>query len=237
MIVSYLRIAGIVVYTGVLATLAILVGILFHGGRLYHAIGRAFGRGVLVISGVKLRVEGLERVSFTRSYIYAANHASLFDIPAAFAGIPDRVHFIYKRELERIPIFGWSLKFGKTYIAIDRGSATDAMRSIERAADKIRSGASVILFPEGTRSSSGKLQEFKRGAFSLAVKSGVPVVPLTINGSFRVMPRETFRIRPGTITLVFGSPIDVGKLDGKSAEIRLREEVRSQIAQHFVEQG
>ena len=205
-------------------------------GKLFHGVARMYSRTVLRICGIRLRVEGVENVDFSRSYIYVSNHASQFDIPAVIAGVPDQIRIVYKRELEKIPFFGWGLKFPKVYIAIDRRKGPDAIQSLEAAAEKIRGGASVLLFAEGTRSPDGKLQSFKRGAFNLAVKAAVPVVPLTINGSYAVLPRRSFRIRPGTITLVLDKPINPPAQNGKETELKLREQVESIIRQHYIDQ-
>ncbi len=102
------------------------------------------------------------------------------------------VNIVFKKELTRVPIWGWALRYGH-FIMIDRSNPRDAMASIERAVQSIRSGHSVILFPEGTRTRDGKLQPFKRGAFSLAVKAGVPVVPVTINNTFGIMPKGSLK--------------------------------------------
>jgi 1-acyl-sn-glycerol-3-phosphate acyltransferase len=126
------------------------------------------------------------------------------------------------------------MKWG-SYIAIDRSRSVDAMKSIEQAVEKIRSGASVLLFAEGTRTLDGKLQQFKRGAFNLAVKAGVPVVPLTINGSYRLLPKHSMVVHPGRVELVLESPIEIRGSD-KQEEQRVMEEVRMAIQGHYVDQ-
>lgn len=206
-------------------------------GKVFHGIARFYSRTVLRFCGIKLRVEGLENVDFSRSHIYVSNHASQFDIPAVIAGIPDQIRIVYKKELEKVPFFGWGLKFPKVYIGIDRGGGQDAIQSLQAAAEKIRNGASVLLFGEGTRSPDGRLQTFKRGAFNLAVKSGVPVVPLTINGSYSILPKKSLRLRPGTITLVLDKPIVPPQENGKETEMKLREQVESCIKQHYIDQA
>lgn len=202
-------------------------------GRLFHALARFHSRWSLLACGVKVKVEGLERIDFSRSYIYVSNHASFFDIPAVISGIPDQIRIVYKKELEVIPLFGWGLKLGKTYIAIDRKQGHDALQSLEEAASKIRTGDSVLLFAEGTRTPDGNLQPFKRGPFNLAVKAGVPIVPVTILGSYKIMPRHSWRIRPGTIRLILSEPVEIPQANGKSAEFELRDKVHAVIAKHF----
>jgi 1-acyl-sn-glycerol-3-phosphate acyltransferase len=236
MIVSWIRIAFIALYTSLMSVAAFLSAFVFRSPAMYHKVGRWYGMGVLFISGIRLAVEGLERVDFSRNYIYVSNHASMFDIPAVLAAVPAGISLMYKKELHRVPVFGWSLMLSKVYIPVDRGSSSGAMRSIEDAARKIHNGLSVLLFAEGTRTSDGELQQFKRGAFSLAVKADVPVVPVTVNGSFHVMSRDSFRIRPGKITVVLETPIQIPSGEGKSAEIVLRDGTRSAIERHYVPQ-
>lgn len=202
-------------------------------GIAYHGIARLWSRGLLVISGIRLKVGGANFLDPARSYIYIANHASQFDIPATLAGIPDQIRIVYKKELEKIPVFGWSLKFNKTYISIDRGHGESALQSLEAAAEKIRSGTSVILFAEGTRSPDGKLQPFKRGPFNLAVRAGVPVVPVTINGSYAILPKHSSRIRPGTISLTISEPIYPTGSAGKNTELELRDKVHDEILKNL----
>ncbi|MDI6779685.1 MAG: lysophospholipid acyltransferase family protein [Bacteroidota bacterium] len=216
--------------------LAILLIPFNRGGRTFHWLARTYSKTVLWVSGVKVKSVGTENIGKNQSYIYVSNHASGFDIPAVIAGIPDQIRIVYKKELEKIPFFGWGLKYGKTYIAIDRQKGTEAARSLEEAAEKIRTGASVLLFAEGTRTLDGKLQPFKRGAFNLAVKAGVSVIPLTINGSYKILPKKKYRLVPGTVTLVIGKPIEVNKGGGKEEELNLMSEVHKIISKHYIDQ-
>lgn len=236
MLISLVKIF-LVVIASVLGGIAALLFIPINKqGRAFHWVARTYSKFVLKICGVKVKTIGVENLQPGKSYIYVSNHASGFDIPAVIGGIPDQIRIVYKKELEKVPFFGWGLKFGKTYIAIDRARGPEAARSLDEAADKIRSGASVLLFAEGTRTKDGKLQPFKRGAFNLAVKSGVPVIPLTINGSFKILPKKKLRIIPGDITLVIDKPIEVLKDGGKQEEMRLMEVVHQAITKHYIEQ-
>ncbi len=231
--VGALRILLAGLYTIIVAIVTILSHPFDHRrGRIYHAIGRFWGRGILRICGLSLSIRGTEGIERGRTYVYVSNHASLFDIPTVLAGCPGNVRIVYKKELEKIPIFGWCLKWG-AYIAIDRASRTDAMRSVDEAAQKIRDGDSVLLFAEGTRTTDGYLQPFKRGAFNLAVRSGVPVVPLTINGTFKTLRKGAFAVTPGPVELVLGSPITVNPDGGKEEELRVMGAVHTALAKHY----
>ena len=229
MLISWLKIATSILFTGVMAIAALLTAPFTKKGDFYHGIAKNWSRGLLTISGVRLIVEGANLLNPDKSYIYIANHASQFDIPAILAGIPDQIRIVYKKELEKIPVFGWSLKFNKTYISINRSRGESALHSLEAAALKIRAGTSVILFAEGTRSPDGNLQPFKRGPFNLAVQAGVPVVPVTINGSYAILPKYSSRIRPGTISLTISDPIYPARGSGKNTELELRDKVHEAI--------
>jgi len=205
-----------------------------RSGRLYHWSAYAWSKIILWIFKVKVMVRGLEHIQGKEHVIYVANHASWFDIPAMITGIPDQIRIVFKRELTVVPIWGWALKWGP-YIEIDRTNAKDALKSLDKAAAQIRKGASVLLFAEGTRTKDGKLQPFKRGAFALAARSGVPVVPVAINNSFRILPKGSLRIRPADIELVLDQPIETVGMGGKDAERTLMDKVHQAIEKNFVE--
>jgi 1-acyl-sn-glycerol-3-phosphate acyltransferase len=227
--------AGVVVSL-VFAVLAILSIPLDGGtGRLFHKNARAWAHAVLRVTGVRVKVTGLDRLPRGRAYIYVSNHASLFDIPVVFAGIPDDMRVVYKKELEKIPLFGWGLKMG-AYIAVERGRGPRAARSLEVAVEKMRRGASLLLYAEGTRTTDGKLQPFKRGAFNLALRAGVPVVPLTINGTYSILRKRSMVVRPGEAHLILGTPIEPGAIAGREAELDLMTMVHRAIVTTYIDQ-
>lgn len=176
-------------------------------------IGRNWSAFMLRRSGVDVRVEGMEHVGGPAPRILVSNHESWYDVWALAATIPGRVHFVAKKELEAIPIFGaaWT---GCGHISIDRHDRSSAIRSLDEAGEKIRGEpATVVIFPEGTRSRTGELQRFKKGAFVLALKAGVPVVPAGIAGSRKVLPKGGWRVRGGEIRIRVGEPLATGALD------------------------
>ena len=233
-LIGVLRFVAVVLNSMFFATLELIVIAVRKNDRVFHALARGWAHSTLWMCGVKVKVRGLELVDMNRNYVYVSNHASMFDIPAILAFIPDQIRILYKKELNWIPIFGWGLKYG-SYIAIDRSHGSDAMKSLESAADKIRNGASALLYAEGTRTLDGKLQPFKRGAFNLAVKAGVPVVPLTVNGSYKLLPKSSFIVHPGHVELVLEGPLEI-RGSGKEEEVRLMERVREKIQKHYVDQ-
>jgi 1-acyl-sn-glycerol-3-phosphate acyltransferase len=236
MILTSIKIIVVVFVTLFYSILAIFSVLFDRTGSAYHSIARRWARWALRILGVKVHLVGLENLENGKTYVYVSNHASMFDIPAVIGSIPDEVRIVFKKELSYVPIWGWALAVGH-YISIDRFSAKDAVKSLDEAAEKIRQGASVLLFAEGTRTKTGKLQPFKRGAFSLAAKSGIPVVPLTINNSFNILPKGSLRIRPADISLTVDTPIPTTNIDGKADEMRLMEAVRTAISKHYIDQG
>jgi 1-acyl-sn-glycerol-3-phosphate acyltransferase len=236
MIFSVFRALFILLVT-LAASIAELCAIPFErNGWMFHLVSRIHSYLTLKTCGVKLEVKGLENIDPKVTYIFVSNHASLLDIPSVIRGLPMRVRMVYKKELHKVPLFGWGLKFSKVYIGIERGSGPDARRSIERAAERIRNGDSVLLFAEGTRTRDGKLQPFKRGAFHLAALAGVPVVPLTINGSYKVLPRGSWKITPGTITLVLEQPIKPPEADGRDSEMQFKDRIQEIIRKHYIDQ-
>lgn len=236
MIMTMLRVFLVGLAAIPLSTIALLSTPLDRSGRTFHAMSRAWSEFILFLFGIKVITKGEENVDPSQHYIYISNHASAFDIPATVNGIPDDIRFVLKKELTRIPIWGWALKYGH-YISIDRGKARDAIKSLEEAAERMRNGASVILFAEGTRTRDGKLQPFKRGAFTLAIKAGIPIIPVTINNTFKIMRKGSWHIAPADIELVLSKPVPTLGISGKSEEQQLMELVRSQIASHYIDQG
>jgi len=236
MIISFLK-GILVLLAAVPFSLMACFGIPFQKhGRIVHANGKAWSKFVLWTYGIKVHLRGAEHIQSGTTYVYVANHASMFDIPAVISFIPDQIRLVVKKELTRIPLWGWAMKYGG-YISIDRSNPIAAARSLEAAAEKIRDGTSVLLFAEGTRTRDGKLQPFKRGAFSLAAKAGVPVIPVVINNSFRILPKGSLRVHPQDIELVIGKPISTQDVEGKVKEVALMEQVREIIARDFVEQS
>lgn len=234
-ILGVVRFFGLFLNSMVHAAVVLVVLMFTRSSRVFHAFCRSWARVSLAICGVKVRVRGTEHLQPGRGYVYVSNHASMFDIPAVIAAIPDQIRIVYKKELQWIPLFGWGLKFG-SYIAIDRGRSVQAQKSLDEAIRKIGNGESVLLFAEGTRTLDGKLQPFKRGAFHIAVRAGVPVVPLTINGSFKILPKHSVSINPGEVELILDRPIPLSGEQGRDAELKLMEDVHAAIARHYVDQ-
>ncbi len=198
---------SIVVSTIGLSTLAFVTFPFSRTGNIVHHYARWWAKIQLLASGVRVKVKGLEYLAKKAPFIYMANHQSAYDIFALLSCLPVQFRWIAKKELFAIPVLGWGMR-AANYISIDRSGRRKALESIERAANKIKGGVSVVIFPEGTRSRDGSIQPFKRGGFTLALKSGVPIIPIAIKGSSDVMPRGSLRVRPGEIHITIDRAID-----------------------------
>lgn len=194
--------------TLVCATASVLLGWIGPRGRLVLAIARLWSRSLQLFAGVRVTAHFEAPLDPRQSYVYLANHQSYFDIPALLPAIPSQVRFAAKRSLFKIPIFGWSIAVGG-FIPIDREDRSKAREAFQVAADRLKNGVSVLFFPEGTRSHDGRLLPFERGGFLIALKSGLPIVPVGVSGARAVMPRGKISVRPGPIEVHFGAPIDV----------------------------
>ena len=213
-------------WTFVVLLLALPISL--FGQNAIHTWGILWGRSCLRLAGLRVKVRGAEHIPHGRTALYIANHQSNFDIPILYAGLPLQFRWLAKQELFDVPLFGLAIK-RCGYIPIDRSDRRKAMHSMNAAAQQISTGVSVIVFPEGTRSPDGKLHEFKKGGFLIAVKAQVPVVPVAIKGSFAVMSKNSFRIHGGTIEVEIFPPIETEGL--KNSDLaRLLEQVREPIA-------
>ncbi|MFC1857062.1 lysophospholipid acyltransferase family protein [Thermodesulfobacteriota bacterium] len=220
-------------WTIVMATLAIITAYFDTEGNRVHQVARVWARLILIVSRIKVTVEGLSNIDPDKSYIYMSNHQSNFDIPVMLAYLPVQFKWLAKVELFKIPIFGRGMR-GAGYISIDRSNRKSAVQSLREAAIKIQNGTSVLIFPEGTRSLDGKIRPFKKGGFVLAVESGVPVVPMAIQGSFPIMPKNRILINPGPVVLEIKEPIDTTGFTRKTRDVLL-EKVRDTICETFEE--
>jgi len=210
-------------------SLCALVAGLFDGsGRAGHAVARFWATGSLRMASVGVAVSGLELVPQDGPVIYMGNHQGNFDIHSLTVAIPRTFSWIAKEELFRVPVFGSAMRRAG-YIPLNRSDGRKALRSMAQAAERIASGTSVVIFPEGTRTNDGALLPFKRGAFLLAAKAGVPIVPFTINGSMQRNPRNSLELYPGTVSVCFSAPIaSKGVPEGELME-RVREAIAARL--------
>lgn len=227
--ITYIKIFFIVIHTFICSVIGLFFIFIDRSFTTYHILSKVFSGGILLITGVRVKTSGLENIDKKATYVFASNHSSQLDITALQWGVPNRLSMIFKKELARIPFFGWQLYLGP-YVVIDRKDPKAALKSLvdaKKVMDKWH--ISVLVFPEGTRSETGEVQSFKRGAFYLAAKSGYPIVPITINGTVKIMPKGTFKLKRGTIYLHFDKPIPTSGIKTKQDELELMEKVRNTI--------
>ena len=221
----------VVLATVVLGAVVIVLSFFVKSGNAMHKIARLWGRSILVVSRIKVTVEGLANIDTERPYIYMPNHQSNFDIPVLLGHLTVQFRWLAKVELFKIPIFGRAMRKAG-YISIDRNNRESAFRSLEAAAAKIKNGVSVLIFPEGTRSRDGTIRPFKKGGFVMAIESGVPIVPVVINGTRAIMTKGKFRVNPGQIHMRIFEPIDTLTYTREEKEA-LMTRVRRVICDHF----
>jgi 1-acyl-sn-glycerol-3-phosphate acyltransferase len=192
---------------------------------LYFTATRLGRLGVLLV-GVKIEVRGLEHLQPGRNYIFMSNHVSNLDPPVLIPAVPGRCSVLVKKELFRVPVLGTGMRLGHL-VPVDRGDREAAIESVRAAVKVLQEGLHMVTYPEGTRSSDGRLLPFKKGPFHLAMDSGAPVVPVTILGTYESWPKTRFALRPGTATVIFHPPIEPHAFRDRDA---LMQAVRDTIA-------
>lgn len=222
---------SLIVNTTILALLIIAISPFDRTGNFIHYIGKFWSLLNVYISGTRLYVKGKEKIKKGQSYIIMSNHQSLFDVWALIGKIPLQIRWIIKSDIKKIPIFGLALeRMGHIYI--DRRKLKNTASSLDGAVQKIRNGISIVIFPEGTRSKNGRLQRFHRGGAIIAIHSGVPILPVTVNGGRFVLPKGTLALMPGKIEMIIGDPIDSKRFSEEKMD-DLIETVRAGIEENL----
>jgi 1-acyl-sn-glycerol-3-phosphate acyltransferase len=191
--------------------------------------------GLFTACGVRVQVEGLEQIDFTKPHVFVVNHQSMIDIPAMFVALPVNLHFVAKKELLSVPFLGWYMR-AAGMIPVDRANGPAAVETLRRSAARVAGGESVLAFAEGTRSRTGVITPFKKGAFMLALQAGVPVVPVAIEGARKALPPDGFAVRPELIRVRVGAPMPTAGL-GADARDALMEEAHRRVVSMNVALG
>lgn len=232
MVRAFMALLGSVVAIVIWATPVWIAGMVYPSRKIVAFGSRWFGRFVLFFSGAKIRIEGLERASGDAARFYVGNHESALDIPVLLVALRGQVRFLAKESLFRIPIIGWAMKRSE-FIPVDRSSARRAKETIEAMIDRFRERPiSLVIFPEGTRSTNGALLPFRKGSMKICSRAALPVVPFAIEGSGRVAPANRFYVKPGVITLRFAETIPAAEVAAMSAE-ELHDRVRAAVERHL----
>ena len=229
---SYIKIFFIIIHSTICSILALIFS-LDRSFYLYYKLSKFFSKGILLISGIKLSISGFENLDHKKIYVFVSNHSSQYDIPSLQYAIPIPISIVFKKELSKIPIFGWQLMTGP-YIMIDRTNTERALKSIEKAKKRmIEKKLSPVVYAEGTRSKTGEVQSFKRGAFYLAAKVGFPIIPVSVSGASKILPKGKFKIKSGTIYVHFDKPISTENVVNRKDELELMEKVRDIVIRNL----
>ncbi len=223
----------VAVYTIVCATVSCPLALVFRSGEPSHQVARIWTWLILKTCGVKVDIDGLDNIVDDRTYVFASNHQSLFDIPILFTHLPVSFRILFKQSLLGLPWLGWHLWFGG-HIPVDRSNPVKARKSLERATEHIQHEGSIVVFPEGTRSRDGSIGRFKHGSFVIAIRGGVPVVPVTISESWRIMERGKVTVNPRTVRVHLAPPVDVEEFD-ESSVAKLSTKVHDIIVSNYQE--
>jgi 1-acyl-sn-glycerol-3-phosphate acyltransferase len=202
----FFLIPAISVYTVVLGAASILSSLFDPSGHVAHHCARAWSWLILRTTGVRVRVEGLDRIRPDTTYIFISNHQSIYDIPVIFASLPYQLRIIAKESLGRFPVLGWHLRRGG-HLFVDRRHP-DRTGILKRWRALVSEGLSLIIFAEGTRSWDGRTARFKAGSFLLAIEAGLPIVPIAVIGTRQVMPKGRLRTEPADVELIVHDPIE-----------------------------
>ncbi len=220
--------AVVTVFFGIMA---IAVSFSDKTGNMAHKVARIWAGSILDVSGIRAKVRGMANIDPKKTYIFMANHQSNFDIPVLLVYLSVQFRWLAKEELFKIPLFGYAMK-RVGYISIDRSDVRSAIKSLKQAAQIIRKGTSVVIFPEGTRSDDGQISGFKKGGFIMALDAQVPIIPIVIHGTRTIMPKKQLRIRPQNVAMEIKSPIETSSYTRKTKDL-LMTRVRNSILESF----
>jgi 1-acyl-sn-glycerol-3-phosphate acyltransferase len=201
----FFLIPAIAVYTIVLGAASIASSLFDRRGYFAHRCARAWSWLILKTTGVRVRVEGLERIRPGTTYVFVSNHQSIYDTPVIFASLPYQLRIIAKASMARFPVLGWHLRRGG-HLFVDRRHP-DRAGILHRWRALVSEGLSLMIYAEGTRSPDGRVSRFKGGSFLLAIEAGLPIVPIAVIGTRQVMPKGRLRTEPADVVLVVHDPI------------------------------
>jgi 1-acyl-sn-glycerol-3-phosphate acyltransferase len=211
----FFLIPAITVYTIVLGAASIASSLFDRRGYFAHGCARMWSRLILKTTGVRVRVEGLEKIRPGATYVFVSNHQSIYDTPVVFASLPYQLRIIAKESLAAFPVLGWHLRRGG-HLFVDR-KHPDRAGILKRWRALVSEGLSLIIYAEGTRSPDGHTARFKAGSFLLAIQAGLPIVPLAVIGTRQVMPKGRLQTEPADVELVVHEPIQPPEIDNPTA--------------------
>src|SRR5215510_5965424 len=228
MLRALLAVFGVTSLLFLIGPFCVLYSLIRRSPDILYTAGRAGCRLGLFLGGVTVVVRGQENIDTRKTCLFLANHQSYCDPPALFAAIPLNARLILKKELRKLPLLGLIMELGG-FVFIDRKDRVQSISGMKQAVRQLQQGHSFLIYPEGTRTRTGDLGPFKKGPFIMAIESGTPIVPISVSGSYEIMPPNQFRVKPGTVVVTFHPPIATSSL-GLTDREALTEQVRSAIA-------
>lgn len=207
----------LMVLTVLTAVLTMILSPLLPNSQISYYPARWWGKLFCWLFFIRVKIRGLENIDMKQSSVIAINHQSMFDIFVVYGWLPSIFKWMMKAELRRLPFVGAACA-SAGHIFIDRSNPIAAKHSIEKAEKQLTNGVSVVIFPEGTRTRTGQMGKFKKGAFRIATDLQLPIIPATLRGSFERMKRDTFRIYPGTIELIIHPPVETSKYSAEQMQ-------------------
>lgn len=228
----YYKLTASICITIYYAILVIFLIIITRKQEIFFKYSKKWSQKLLNICRIKVNVINNLEKKDKSPLIYISNHSSLFDIPIVITACQDNIAIMYKKELEKIPIFGWCLKVSP-FIAVKREDPKSSMKSLEEAIKAVQGKYSVLIFPEGTRSEDGTIGEFKRGAFMLATRAGKPILPMVIIGSNKILPKGLKTINSGEVKVIYTNIIQPLNESNRLSEIALMNQVRNLIIEEY----
>jgi len=223
---------SIAIYTIVIGTVSLVGGLFDGSGRFAHRCAQLWARLILWTSGVRIELKGAALPPVDQSCVFVANHSSFYDTPIVFTALPRQLRIMAKAALGYVPFLGWHLLRSGHVLVNRRNPGASIFKRMQRMA---KSGASLVVFPEGSRTIDGNLQKFKAGMFLLAIENGLPVVPITISGSRIVMPKGRFSVSPATVTVTVHEQIptkDLAREDARPLAAKVQDIVASAVNSH-----
>ncbi len=226
---------ALVLITVIGAIIVMAVGLFRPYSPINQWVMKTWSRLVLWFAGVRVSVQGLEHVNPRESYIIVANHQSHFDIPVVVGYLPLKMTIISKKELFKIPFFGWGMKAAGV-LKVDRSNRHQAIATLKEAERILRENhISLLAFPEGTRSRDGKIHRFKKGPFMVALQTGLPILPVTLVGTYNILPPKTLNLNPGVVRMIIHPPVDSTQFDLNSRDAFI-EQIKTIIEKTFWEE-
>ncbi len=217
--------------TLVLCIPVVIAALLSRTGNLAFSLSKIWAYTMLAVSFVRTEIKNKAKIVKGQSYVIISNHQSQYDILALVTTLGIQFRWFAKKEVLKIPVFGYAL-YASRNIFLDRTNTAKAIESINKGMDRLPRGAGVMVFAEGTRSDDGRIHEFKKGGFMAAIIRKIPILPVTVNGSRRVLPKDSLVVKPGKIQVVVGDPIDTGGYTADTVQA-LMDKTRQVIMANF----